>query len=119
MTDAEYPYGESTWPYGLDCGAYDDELDQLLTSRGWVSDRVWKDEVIFDRWRLTFPAARGHREEQTIIACHDRHADEYNVALAGKSVLATVTMTRAELENALDDIEAHRPEWGVRREASQ
>ncbi|MDP3949508.1 hypothetical protein [Microbacterium sp.] len=109
MSDDESPYGEGSWPYGLDSGAYDDELDQLLTTRGWVSDRSWKDDVAFDRWRLSFPASVGCREEQTVIACHDRHADVYNVELAGQSLLDAVTMTRAELENALEEIEAHRP----------
>ena len=39
----------------------DDELDALLTARGWVSDRAEMSEVHFDQWELD-PRPGVHRE---------------------------------------------------------
>lgn len=39
----------------------DDELDALLTARGWVSDRTEMSEIYFDQWELD-PQPGPHRE---------------------------------------------------------
>ncbi|MDN3309338.1 hypothetical protein QWJ90_00150 [Microbacterium oryzae] len=107
--DDQFPYdGEGSWPYGLESGRYDDDLDALLTSRGWTSDRSWKEDVVVDQWLLTFGPDHYGRTKETVITCNDRNADLFTVQLAGVVSFGT-DMTRDELLGTLDALEAHRP----------
>ncbi|WP_434181505.1 hypothetical protein RI685_16330 (plasmid) [Clavibacter michiganensis] len=58
---------------------YDDGLDAFLRSRGWTSNREWKDELYFDEWRW-LPDEEPHPWTPTTIMATGREfivAPEY------------------------------------------
>ncbi|WP_454173106.1 hypothetical protein [Microbacterium maritypicum] len=103
MTDED-----DSWMHGLNSAAYDDDLDAILTSRGWISDRSWKDEMVFDRWRIRFSPNGNGISRETTIACHDKHNDQYHVELAGR-VGSGITLGKDMLLGMLEKLESHTP----------
>ena len=68
---------------------YDDELNNFLTARGWLSDRNIKDQAYIDRWHWPEPKSANNRVLTSISHFGSHFHIEFSHAWPGTPITTT------------------------------